>query len=97
MYTYETLQDQIIWRDLCFVVDSNKSFYAVITAVKKVPEVKDVEVFDVYAGKNLGEDKKSISIKIKLIGDGTMTTEQINDSMKKTITAAESAGGSLRA
>lgn len=69
MYTYETLQDQILWRDVCFVIDADKSFDAVITAVKKVPEVKDVEVFDVYAGKNLGDDKKSVSIKIKLIGD----------------------------
>jgi phenylalanyl-tRNA synthetase beta subunit len=59
--------------------------------------VKELEVFDVYAGKNLGEDKKSVSIKIKLVWDGNMTTEQINDSMKKAITAGESAGGSLRA
>lgn len=96
-YTYETLQDQIIWRDLCFVIDTNKSFDTVITAVKKVPEVKDVEVFDVYTGKNLGEDKKSVSIKIKLIGDGTMTTEQINEVMNKAIAAAESVGWTLRA
>lgn len=53
IYTFETLQDQIIRRDLCFVVDTNKSFDEVIEAVKKVPEVKEVEVFDVYAGKNL--------------------------------------------
>ena len=67
IYSYETLQDQIIWRDLCFVVDENKSFDAVITAVKKVPEVKEVDVFDVYAGKNLGDEKKSVSIKIKIV------------------------------
>jgi len=104
-YTYETLQDQIIWRDVCFVIDANKSFDGVISAVKKVPEIQDVEVFDVYAGKNLGDDKKSVSIKIKIIWDPvaangagwTMTTEQINDVMKKAITAGESAGGSLRA
>src|SRR5574344_1440222 len=53
IYSYETLQDQIIWRDICFVVDANKSFDGVISAVKNVPEVKEVEVFDVYAGKNL--------------------------------------------
>ncbi|MFA7298777.1 MAG: phenylalanine--tRNA ligase subunit beta [Candidatus Absconditabacterales bacterium] len=96
IYTYETLQDQIIWRDLCFVVDANKGFDSVITAVKKVTEVQEVEVFDIYAGNNLGENKKSVSIKIKIIGDGNMTTEQINDVMKKTIAAAESAGGNLR-
>ncbi len=96
-YIYETLQDQIIRRDLCFVVDANKNFDAVITAVKNIPEVKEVEVFDVYAGKNLGDDKKSVSIKIKIVGDGTMTTEQINEVMNKAIKAGESAGGSLRA
>jgi phenylalanyl-tRNA synthetase beta subunit len=97
IYTYESLQDQIIRRDICFVVDANKDFGPIITAVQQVPEVKEVEVFDVYAGTNLGEDKKSVSIKIKLVGDGNTTTEQINDSMKKAISAAEAAGGSLRA
>ena len=53
IYTYETLQDQIIRRDICFVVDANKNFDGVISAVKNVPEVKEVEVFDIYAGKNL--------------------------------------------
>lgn len=103
-YTYETLQDQIVRRDLCFVIDANKNFDAVISAVKKVPEIKDLEVFDVYAGKNLGEDKKSVSIKIKIVGNpvaangagGSMTTEQINAVMNKTIVAAETAGGMLR-
>jgi phenylalanyl-tRNA synthetase beta subunit len=97
IYTYESLQDQIIRRDLCFVVDASKDFDAVISAVKKVPEVKEVEVFDIYAGKNLGDEKKSVSIKIKIVGDGTMTTEQINEVMNKAIKAGESAGGSLRA
>lgn len=105
IYTFETLQDQIVRRDLCFVIDANKSFDEVISAVKKVPEVKEVEVFDVYAGKNLWEDKKSVSIKIKIVGDpvaangagGNMTTEQINEVLNKAIKAWESAGGSLRA
>ena len=73
IYSYETLQDQIIRRDICFVVDANKDFDAVISAVKKVPEVKEVDVFDVYAGKNLGEGKKSVSIKIKIVGDPVAT------------------------
>ena len=97
IYTYETLQDQIIRRDICFVVDAKKDFDTVIAAVKKVPEVNEIEVFDVYAGKNLGDDKKSVSIKIKIVWDGTMTTEQINDVMNKAIKAGEIAGGTLRA
>ena len=66
-YTYETLQDQIVWRDLCFVIGADKDFDSIITAVRKVSEIKHIEVFDVYAGKNLGEDKKSVSIKIKIV------------------------------
>jgi len=105
IYSYETLQDQIIWRDLCFVVEANRDFAAVIDAVQEVTEVQDVEVFDVYAGKNLGDDKKSVSIKIKIAGDsvaangagGNITTEQINEVMKKAIVAVEAVGGSLRA
>jgi len=101
-FTYETLQDQIIRRDICFVVDANKSFDEVIAAVKNVPEVKEVEVFDVYAGENLGEDKKSVSIKIKIVGESTkdwasMTTEQINEVLNKAIKAGEKAWGQLRA
>jgi len=67
IYTYESLQDQIIRRDICFVVDANNDFDAIISTVKNIPEVKEVEVFDVYAGKNLGDDKKSVSIKIKIV------------------------------
>lgn len=48
IYTFETLQDQIVWRDLCFVVDTGKDFGPVLNAVKTVAEVKDLEVFDVY-------------------------------------------------
>lgn len=97
IYTFETLQDQIIWRDLCFVVDVNKNFDEVIEAVKKIPEVKEIKVFDVYAGKNLGEEKKSVSIKIKIMGNGDTTTEQINEILKKAIKAGENTGASLRA
>lgn len=95
-YHYETLQDQIIYRDLCFVVDTDKEFGWVLEAVKKVPEVKDIEVFDIYAWTNLGEGKKSLAFKMKLIGDGNMTTEQINEIMNKAIKAGEAAGGKLR-
>lgn len=97
IYTYETLQDQIIRRDICFVVDAKKWFDEVISAVKNVPEVKEVDVFDVYAGKNLWEEKKSVSIKIKIVGDWNMTTEQINEVLNKAIKAGESAGATLRA
>lgn len=95
--SYETLQDQIVWRDLCFVVDITSSFEAILKAIKDIKEISALEVFDAYEGKNLGEDKKSVSLKIKILGEGNLTTEQINEIMNKAIKAAEKAGWNLRA
>ena len=96
VYNYETLQDQIIWRDICFVVDADKDFGPVLEAVKAVNEVRDLEVFDVYQGKNIPEGKKSVAFRIKMTGDGNMTSEQINEMMNKAIKSWEKAGGMLR-
>lgn len=96
-YRYETLQDQIVYRDLCFVVDADKEFGWIFDAVKGVKEVKNIEVFDVYAWERLGEGKKSVAFTMKIVGDSNgMTTEQINEVMNKAIAAGEGAGGQLR-
>jgi len=50
----------------------------------------------------LGEGKKSLAFKMKIMGENSakdgasMTTEQINEIMNKAIKAGESAGGKLR-
>ncbi len=95
--SYETLQDQIVWRDLCFVVDSTDSFEPILNAIKSIKEISALEIFDAYEWKNLGEGKKSISLKIKIMGDWNLTTDQINEIMNKAIAAAEKTGGKLRA
>lgn len=102
-YVYETLQDQILWRDICFVVDADKDFGPVLEAVQAVNEVRDLEIFDVYQWTNLPEGKKSVAFRIKITWDpakvgagSTMTSEQINDVMNKAIKAGEKVGGMLR-
>jgi phenylalanyl-tRNA synthetase beta subunit len=67
-----------------------------LDAINEIADVKNIEVFDLYEWKNLGEGKKSISLKIKMTWDGTMTTEMINEVMKKCIQKAEWVGGKLR-
>lgn len=84
---YESLQDQILWRDLSLVISKDETFEKVIAAVEKVHGVSEVRVFDLYQGENLGADKKSIALQIKIKGDGTMTTEQINEVLQKAIQA----------
>lgn len=66
---YESLQDQILRRDLSLVVSKEETFEKVITAVEKVHGVSEIRVFDLYQGDNLGVDKKSISLQIKIKGD----------------------------
>jgi phenylalanyl-tRNA synthetase beta subunit len=48
VYTYESLQDQIIYRDLCFVIDENKTFEVILDAINEIADVKNIEVFDLY-------------------------------------------------
>ncbi len=46
---YETLQDQIVYRDVCFVIDKDKPRSAVMDEIKKLKTIGDLEVFDLYA------------------------------------------------
>jgi phenylalanyl-tRNA synthetase beta subunit len=47
-YIYETMQDQILWRDLSFVIDEKSDFSKLLSALRKIEEIKDIRVFDVY-------------------------------------------------
>jgi len=92
---YETLQDQIVWRDLCFVVDEDVDYGTVLDVAKNVHGVSDLEVFDLYKGTNLPEWKKSIAFKIKIKWEN-MQTEEINAVMDKVIKKVEVTCAKLR-
>lgn len=96
-YIYETMQDQILWRDLCFVLDEKSDFAPLLSNIRKIEEIKEVRVFDLYQWENLPEGKKSISLQIKLAGNGNMTSEEIWAVMQKAIDAATKAWAELRA
>lgn len=95
---YHTLQDQVIWRDLNFVISQEQNFATVTDAVAKVKEVSHVEVFDIYQGEHLAENTKSIGIRMEIQADKDiqLTTEAINTIMDKAIANAEKAGATLR-
>ncbi|HKL44051.1 MAG TPA: phenylalanine--tRNA ligase subunit beta [Candidatus Absconditabacterales bacterium] len=92
---YETLQDQIVWRDLCFVLDQKDDYGLVLDSVKNIKDIDDVDVFDLYKGENLPEGKKSVAFKIKIKGEN-LQTEQINQVMNSVIKKIESTGAKLR-
>ena len=93
---YTTLQDQIITRDLSFVIDQQQSFDTLLQAIKKTKRVEDYAIFDIYQGKELPSDKKSIAITITIKGDGTLTTEGISQVMDEAILNASNTGATLR-
>jgi phenylalanyl-tRNA synthetase beta subunit len=45
---YYTLEDQIVKRDLSFVVSKEEDYGKILFAVSKIKEIIDTEVFDVY-------------------------------------------------
>lgn len=94
--SFETLQDQIVRRDLCFVINKTDSYQILWEAMKGIPEVRDINVFDVYAWDKIDAQKKSCAFSVKFVGDGTMTSETINALLQKVITACEATWATLR-
>lgn len=92
---YETLQDQIVYRDLSFVVDKDLSRETLLDPIRAVENVVSVDVFDLYSWERISAGKKSVALTLKIYGEN-MTTEDINTVMNKAIKAWEQAGGVLR-
>jgi len=63
---YQTIQDQILLRDLAFVIDSSESVEKVIHTVQQVAGVQEVALFDLYAGEHLPKGKKSIALTLTI-------------------------------
>ena len=73
-------------RDLAFVLDASIPSGDIVRAVKKVGGllVTNCEVFDIYQGDNIAENKKSMAITITYRkDDGTLTDKEISDAEDK--------------
>ena len=56
-----------------------------------------MDVFDLYEGENIDDDKKSVAIKVLFEPtDKTLKDKEIDELSDKIILAAKSLGGSLR-
>ncbi|MEK0085635.1 phenylalanine--tRNA ligase subunit beta [Benzoatithermus flavus] len=87
-------------RDFAFVVDASVPAGKLLDAVRGVDRrlIRDVRLFDVYAGPNVGEGRKSLAIAVRLqANDRTLTEEEIEAVAGRIVAAAEKAtGASLR-
>lgn len=90
-YIYDTLSEQVLWKDICLVLDINSSYKRLIDEIKKLPFIKDIVVKDLY----LLWDKKSITISFKIKED-KITSELINKYIKEIVEVAENLWARLR-
>jgi phenylalanyl-tRNA synthetase beta chain len=92
---------QMVKRDFAFVVDRTVDAGALIKAATTADRklVSGVNVFDVFEGASLGENKKSIAIEVLIQPvDKTLTDEDFDALTKKIVANVEkSTGGILRA
>ncbi len=81
-----------IKKDLSMLVDKNITSNDIKMAIKKLGGslLTNVEIFDVYTGKNIEENKKSLAYSLTFAAkDKTLTDEEINPIMDKIISGLE--------
>ncbi|NOT82154.1 MAG: phenylalanine--tRNA ligase subunit beta, partial [Gallionella sp.] len=88
-----------IYRDLAVLVDENITVQTLLDAMHKVkaPSVREIELFDVYRGKGVGENKKSLAFRMLLQDtEKTLTESEIDSSVNLLIDALQKQGAQLR-
>ena len=87
-------------KDLAILVDKSISSEEIAKLIKKTAGslLTNIEVFDVYEGKNIAENKRSIAYSLSFgKQDRTLTDEEVNDIMNKVIASLQNKiGAELR-
>ncbi len=85
-FEYKTISKYpSVTRDLAIVLDKNIESDEVIKVIKMVAKknLRDVKIFDVYTGENVGENEKSIALTLTLeSNEKTLETEDIEKIVK---------------
>jgi phenylalanyl-tRNA synthetase beta chain len=82
-------------RDIAFVVDKNVLHADIEMSLRNVDElIQSVELFDVYQGERLGENKKSMAYHIVYgSSEKTLMTEEVDATHKKVLQTLENQFG----
>ena len=86
-YKYPSIE-----KDMAFVVDKDIPVTDLIKTIKNASNrtLQDIKVFDVYSGKNIADDKKSIAFNLVFNGlDHTLTDNEVMDVFDKIIKQVE--------
>ena len=88
-----TINDlQLVERDFAFLVNKDQAIGELIKTIANCDKqlIKEVNIFDIFSGKNIAEDKKSVALRVKIQPlEKTLTSEEIDAISKKIIEAVE--------
>jgi phenylalanyl-tRNA synthetase beta chain len=91
---------QLVERDFAFLVNKDQAIGDLIKTTLNCDKnlIKEVNIFDIFAGKNIAQDKKSVGLRVKIQPvEKTLTSEEIDGIAKKIIdSAAKFYGATLR-
>ena len=96
---YKVSDFQISERDFAFVIEKDfqvGKLYEVIASLD--PNIKSVNVFDIFEGGNLPQNKKSVAVNVSIQAeDKTLSENDLNQISKKIIKEVEDkTGGNIR-
>ena len=94
---YERLPElPLVEKDLSIIIDEEITWEQIENAIKS--KVKEIDFVDEYRGDQIPEGKKSITLKVRILNEGTtMTSEQINEKMNIILKALDKkCGAKLR-
>lgn len=98
-YTANDLQP--VWRDFAFLVNKDQQVGEMVKTIENCEKqlIKQVEIFDIFSGKNIPEDKKSVALRVTIQPlEKSLTSAEIDVIAKKIIDAvAKYYGATLRA
>jgi len=96
---YEIAKSLPVRRDLAVVVDEAVTVQALLDAMlaASVPGVAQISLFDVYRGKGVGQDKKSLAFRVLLQDtQKTLTDSEIETSIALLVDIMQQHGAQLR-
>ncbi|MGV0718992.1 phenylalanine--tRNA ligase subunit beta [Mycolicibacterium sp. XJ662] len=88
-----------VFQDVSLVVDADVSAQSVIEAVREGagPLVEDVRLFDVYAGPQIGEGRKSLTLALRFRApDRTLTEDEASAAREAAVQAAATRVGAVQ-
>jgi phenylalanyl-tRNA synthetase beta chain len=89
-----------VFQDIAVIVDESVEAHTVLDSVRASggPHLRDVHVFDLYRGEQVGEGRKSLALRLEFRSDERTLTDdevaQLREQIKQEI--AKETGGSLR-